>query len=112
MSESIPIVCPYCGVGCNLELTLNEKGTPKKSSSSGRNKELNGKYLCIKGLSVHELVTSNERALYPLVRKKAQQEKCSWDEAIGTAAAKLQEVIDKYGRQSVGLLCSGKILNV
>ena len=47
MSEPIPIVCPYCGVGCNLELALDEKGLPKKSSSAGRNKELNGKYLCI-----------------------------------------------------------------
>ena len=26
MPEPIPIVCPYCGVGCNLELTLDEKG--------------------------------------------------------------------------------------
>jgi formate dehydrogenase major subunit len=60
---------------------------------------------------VHELVTNKERTLYPLIRKKGQLEKCSWDEAIGTAAEKLQEVIDKYGRQSVGLLCSGKILN-
>ena len=25
MPEPIPIVCPYCGVGCNLELTLDEK---------------------------------------------------------------------------------------
>jgi anaerobic selenocysteine-containing dehydrogenase len=31
MPESIPIVCPYCGVGCNLELTLDEKGIPKRA---------------------------------------------------------------------------------
>ena len=111
MPESIPIVCPYCGVGCNLELTLDEKGIPKKSSSAGRNKELNGKYLCIKGLSVHELVSSKERILYPLIRKKGELAKCTWDAAIGAAADKLQDVINKYGQQSVGLLCSGKILN-
>jgi len=111
MPEPIPIVCPYCGVGCNLELTLDENGIPTKSSSAGRNQELNGKYLCIKGLSVHELVTSKERTLYPLIRKKGKLKKCSWEEAIGAAAVKLQQVINKYGRHSVGLLCSGKILN-
>ena len=111
MPEPIPIVCPYCGVGCNLELTLDENGIPTKSRSAGRNMELNGKYLCIKGFSVHELVTNSERALYPLVRKKGKLEKCSWNEAIGTAAEKLQDVIAKHGPRSVGLLCSGKILN-
>ena len=111
MPKPIPIVCPYCGVGCNLELTLDAKGIPTKSGSAGRNKELNGKYLCIKGLAAHELVANKERSLYPLIRKKGQLEKCSWEEAIGTAVEKLQAVIDKYGRQSVGLLCSGKILN-
>lgn len=111
MPEPIPIVCPYCGVGCNLELTLDEKGIPKKSSSAGRNQELNGKYLCIKGLSVHELVTSTDRTLHPLIRKKGKLVKCSWDEAIRTAAGKLQDVMTTYGPQSVGLLCSGKILN-
>ena len=41
MEKSIPIICPYCGVGCNLELTLDETGVPKKCSAGGRNPELN-----------------------------------------------------------------------
>lgn len=26
--NKIPAVCSYCGVGCNLEFTLDEKGKP------------------------------------------------------------------------------------
>jgi anaerobic selenocysteine-containing dehydrogenase len=54
MTSSIPIVCPYCGVGCNLELTPDENGRPVKSSAAGRNPELNAKYACVKGFTVHE----------------------------------------------------------
>ena len=30
MADSVPIVCPYCGVGCNLDLALDENGRPVK----------------------------------------------------------------------------------
>lgn len=111
MEKSIPIVCPYCGVGCNLELLLNEQGSPVKSSASGRNADLNGKYLCVKGLSVHELYTAENRLSTPLVRKKGRLEKATWDEALSTAADGLKRVIARYGAESVGMLSSSKILN-
>ena len=111
MSDSIPIICPYCGVGCNLELQLDEKGIPVKSSASGRNKTLNDKYLCVKGFSIHELVTSEERLTHPLIRNGGGLEKASWDKAISEASERLKEIIAKYGRSSVGMLSSGKILN-
>lgn len=111
MSHSIPIICSYCGVGCNLELQLDDKGVPVKSSASGRNKTVNDKYLCVKGFAVHELVTSKERLTHPLVRKGGKLVKASWDEAIGKAAEGLKQVIKKYGRRRVGMLSSSKILN-
>jgi formate dehydrogenase alpha subunit len=109
--KSIPIVCPYCGVGCNLELTLDAEQLPTKSTCAGRNPELNDRYLCIKGLSVHETLTSKARLTAPLVRKAGKFEEVPWDEAIDRASHGLQEIIAKYGPESVGLLCSGKICN-
>jgi formate dehydrogenase alpha subunit len=111
MEKMIPIVCPYCGVGCNLELTLNEQGVPVKSKSAGRNKELNDTYLCVKGMSVHELLTSAERLTQPLIRSNGQLRPATWQQAVGHAAARLKQVIARHGPESVGLLCSGKILN-
>jgi formate dehydrogenase alpha subunit len=111
MEKQIPIVCSYCGVGCNLELLLDDSGKPVKSTCSGRNRDLNGKYICTKGFAVHELATHPERLKTPLVRKNGKFEKASWDEAIGMATGRLREIINRYGSESIGFLCSGKILN-
>jgi formate dehydrogenase alpha subunit len=111
MTTAIPIVCPYCGVGCNIDLNLDAHQRPSESRASGRNPELNGRYLCVKGFTVHELLNHPERLTTPFVRKADRLAPVSWEEAIDTAARGLKAVIDKYGRESVGLLCSGKILN-
>jgi len=111
MPTSVPIVCPYCGVGCNLELTLDEDGRPFKSKASGRNPDLNAKYLCVKGFTVHELLNHAERLTQPYIRKVDKLELVSWEEAVATATNGLKKIIKKYGPESVGMLCSGKILN-
>ena len=111
MPESIPIVCPYCGVGCNLDLQLDENNRPVKCSATGRNAELNAKYACVKGFTVHELLNHPERLSQPYLRKADKLELVSWETAIAAATRGLQSTIAKYGPQSVGMLCSGKILN-
>ncbi len=111
MTSTIPIVCPYCGVGCNLELALDENGRPDKCSSAGRNSELNAKYACVKGFTVHELCNHEERLTQPYIRKADKLELVTWDEAIQIASQRLRAISSKYGPESIGMLCSGKILN-
>lgn len=111
MEKNIPIICPYCGVGCNMELLLDDQGVPYKSKALGRNMELNGKYLCVKGLSVHEVIKSDQRLLTPMVRNKGELFAATWDEAVNQAAGKLEKIINKHGPESVGMLSSSKILN-
>ena len=111
MATPIPLVCPYCGVGCNLELSLDERDRPFKSRAAGRNPELNGKYLCVKGITIHELLNHEERLSQPFIRKADKLELVSWEEAVNAAAGGLKDIIAKYGPESVGMLCSGKILN-
>jgi len=111
MASAIPIVCPYCGVGCNLELSLDESGHPKKCRATGRNPELNAKYACVKGFTVHELLNHPERLTQPYIRKADQLELVNWSDAIQYASQRLKEISSKYGPESIGMLCSGKILN-
>ncbi len=111
MALSIPIVCPYCGVGCNLDLTLDENGRPVKSGTIGRNPELNAKYACVKGFTVHELLNHPERLTQPYIRKADQLNLVSWNEAIQFATRRLRQIAGKFGSESIGMLCSGKILN-
>ncbi len=111
MPPPISIVCPFCGVGCNLELVLDESGRPAKSSAAGRNPALNGKYACIKGFAVWELLNHPERLTQPYIRRADKLELVSWEHAIAAASRALMATIQKYGPESVGMLCSGKILN-
>ena len=111
MPSSIPIVCPYCGVGCNLDLALDGNSRPVKCRAAGRNPELNAKYACVKGFTVHELLNHPERLTQPYIRKVDKLELVSWEKAIAAASRGLMVTIQKYGPQSVGMLCSGKILN-
>ncbi len=111
MSRSIPIVCPYCGVGCNLELTLDEKGAPKEGRASGRNQSLNQKYLCAKGLVIPDMINHKERLLYPAIRREGALQRVSWDEALTEISERLQAIVSQYGHESVGLLASSKVLN-
>lgn len=104
------IICPYCGVGCNIE-ALVENGRATKTVASGRNPEVNGRYICIKGASVHELWHHPDRLKRPLLRTDGGFEEITWDKATAYVAKRLQEVITKYGPDSVGILCSGKMLN-
>ncbi len=111
MEQSIPIICPYCGVGCNLELALDETGVPKKCSAGGRNPELNGKYACVKGFAVTDLYNHPERLNRPQLRQNGQLIEAGWDEAVSTAADKLQDIIRIHGAESIGMMVSSKISN-
>ena len=47
MTSSIPIVCPYCGVGCNLELHTQDERIVKVTSPDDH--DVTSGHLCIKG---------------------------------------------------------------
>lgn len=111
MASPIPIICPYCGVGCNLDLELGENGRPVRSRATGRNPELNSRYACVKGFTVHELICHKDRLTHPLVHTAGKKKAVSWKEAIGFASRRLKEIAQKHGSESIGMLCSGKILN-
>lgn len=107
----ISIICPYCGVGCNLSVLLDEQGIPFKSKASGINREVNGNYLCIKGFAAHEFIHNRERLDRALVRKDGHLEPCGWDGALDKAAEEFKRVMDGHGRDSVAMMVSSKILN-
>ncbi len=114
MSETktnlINIICPYCGVGCNLELAV-QNGKVVSTKVTGRNPQVNGKYVCIKGLTVHELINHKERLKKPLLRADKGFEEVSWRDSLKFVSNKLKNIKNKYGPGSIGVLCSGKILN-
>lgn len=106
----VPIVCPFCGVGCNIELVIKE-GKPFKVIVKGRNTDLNGKFICIKGLIVADILNHKDRLKKPLIKSEGVYKEIQWNNALEIASQKLKTIIDKYGADSVGMLVSGKITN-
>lgn len=66
-----------------------------------------GKALCAKGRAAPELVYHPARLLYPMKRTRPKGDpdpgwqRISWDEALDLTAAKLGEIAEKYGPESV-----------
>jgi formate dehydrogenase alpha subunit len=102
--------CPYCGVGCTLELYTKEN---KIIKVRGKEKAIENKgSLCVKGRFGFDWVNSSERLTTPLVKDEyGKFRKATWDEALNLVASKLSEVKNQYGSKAIVGLASAKCTN-
>jgi formate dehydrogenase alpha subunit len=109
-SNKIETVCPYCGVGCVINLHVKDNRIVCVSSDVGKN--LNMGSLCVKGRFGIDFVGSQKRIDSPLVKESnGKFKKISWDRAINLIAKKLKDIKEKYGPDSIGVLSSAKCTN-
>ncbi len=109
-AESVKTVCPYCGVGCVINLHIKDNKIVKVSSDIGKN--ANQGNLCVKGRFGLDFVDNDKRLTAPLIKNsKGGFREISWADAISFVANKLQEIIKKYGPDSIAVLSSAKCTN-
>lgn len=101
--------CPYCGVGCQIDLNINNNNIIRATSPVGVIP--NDGNLCVKGRFAMDFVGSDERLTTPLIRRKGKLEEASWDEAIELVAKRLGEIKAAHGADSIGGLSSAKCTN-
>ena len=105
----VPTTCPYCGVGCGLNLVVNDGKLvgvePYKRSPINEGK------LCPKGATCWEFVQSPDRLTTPLIKKGDKFVEASWDEALDLIASKFKETSDKFGPRSLGFQVSCRTPN-
>jgi len=80
--------CPYCGVGCQLELEVKRgrviRVNPKRDGT------VNQGQACVKGrFGITEFVHHPERLTNPMIRRNGNFEDATWDEALNMIASKL-----------------------
>ena len=96
--------CPYCGVGCGVDATISKgkvqavQGDQAHPSNAGR--------LCVKGTSLHEVLGSDGRLLFPSV----DGQRVEWDDALEQVAQGFKRTIMEHGPDSVAFYLSGQIL--
>ena len=105
----VTTICPYCGVGCTLNLHIKEDVI--YSITSPFDAPANHGNLCVKGRFGYDYVHSNDRLTQPLMRKNGELLRATWDEALGYVAERLLEIRDTYGSDSIGFLVSAKCTN-
>ena len=111
--EKVPTVCPYCGVGCNIELNVKDNRIVKVTSPTSS--EVNQGRLCVKGKFGFDFVHNEERLTTPLIRDGERGEgkfrEASWDEALDLVVKSLAEIKNESGPDSLAFLSSAKCTN-
>jgi formate dehydrogenase alpha subunit len=106
IARRVETTCPYCGVGCGLDLAVRDDGrlavmaddVPANPSSEGM--------LCVKGRFGTGFVHAPDRITTPRVRRDGRWHEATWDEALDAAADGLAR---NHGR--FGALASAKATN-
>jgi assimilatory nitrate reductase catalytic subunit len=100
--------CPYCGVGCGIDINVTNdgqvsqlsdlKGTAEHPANFGR--------LCVKGSNLLNTLSTEGRLFTPEVMGV----KVKWQKAIDTVADKFTQVINEHGPDAVAFYVSGQLL--
>ncbi len=118
----VPTTCPYCGVGCNLELHIKDDYVYKVTSPFDA--VVNHGNLCVKGRFGYDFIYNKDRVTTPLIRKKAQApgartqafdrdqwREVSWDEALDYTADRMVEIYQRDGADAMAVYCCAKATN-
>ncbi|MEL6584129.1 MAG: formate dehydrogenase subunit alpha [Pseudomonadota bacterium] len=119
-----PSVCPFCGVGCQTEVSLKGNDIVKVD---GRQGPANRGKLCVKGRFGMDYVMSDERLTKPLIRREDAPKnphghytfadipnlfrEATWDEALEHAARGLTRVRETLGGKAIAGFGSAKGTN-
>ena len=95
--------CPYCGVGCGVQVSGNEQnftvaGDASHPANAGR--------LCVKGTALAETLGDEGRLLSPVLNGR----EVSWDKALDDLVARLSNTLVARGSDAVALYLSGQLL--
>ncbi len=111
--KRVPSVCPYCGVGCQLEYQVTNN---RILQVSGRPGPANQGRLCVKGRYGFDYVHHPDRLTRPLIRRDGVPKtpdllapedfpkvfrEASWEEALDRAAAGFRTIRAQNGPQAL-----------
>ena len=120
--RSVPSVCPFCGVGCQLTYHVKDD---RILYVEGRDGPANQGRLCVKGRYGFDYAHHPQRLTKPLIRRKDAPPKsgdfvmdpdrvmevfreASWDEALDFAGGGLKAIRDRHGKQALAGFGSAK----
>ncbi|MDJ0690479.1 MAG: nitrate reductase [Xenococcaceae cyanobacterium MO_188.B32] len=119
MTEPTKTLCPYCGVGCGLEVSppaqpgkltnRDSQGNPIWQVRGDRAHPSSKGKVCVKGGTVAESL-DKDRLKYPMMRDSLNEplRRVSWSEALDRIVDRLKEVRDTQGAEAICMYGSGQ----
>ena len=107
--RKVRTTCPYCGVGCQMDLLvqngriLRVEGVEGIPPNYGR--------LCVKGRFGYDYVHSPDRLTTPLIKRNGRHEAAGWDEALDLIARRFNEIRAAHGPDALAGYASAKCTN-
>lgn len=118
----VSTTCPYCGVGCNLQLHMQDDTIYRVTSPFDN--VVNHGNLCVKGRFGYDYIYSKKRITHPLVRKTPQKpgsrtqafdlddwQPVSWNDALDLIADRQVEIYQRDGAYAMAVYCCAKATN-
>jgi len=102
-------VCPYCGVGC--ELNVGTRDGRIVSVGPVLDAPVSKGHLCVKGRYGFGFVSAADRVTHPMIRDSDAWRRVSWNEARTLVAGRLRRLIEQHGPDSIGILGSARATN-
>jgi ferredoxin-nitrate reductase len=119
MTNLTKTLCPYCGVGCGLEVSppaqagkptnRDAEGTPIWKVKGDRAHPSSEGMVCVKGATIAEAIDKS-RLKYPMMRDSLDEEfrRCTWDEAYEAIVTHIQSVLKRSGPDALCIYGSGQ----
>ncbi len=106
MTETVRTVCQGCHSECGVLVTVEDGRVVKIRGD--RNHPVSEGYICVKGANYAEFTHHPDRLLHPLRRAggkgEGRWERVSWEEALSDIAARLTEIRNESGAESLATL--------
>jgi predicted molibdopterin-dependent oxidoreductase YjgC len=120
--RTVATTCPFCGVGCSLELQIKDDYIYNVNSPF--ESVVNHGNLCVKGRFGYDFIYSPGRVTRPMLRVTPQTpgkrtpandlsdwRPVSWDKALDYVADRLVEIYQRDGADAMAVYCCAKATN-
>ncbi len=110
MTSVVKTTCPYCGVGCGVDVAPLDENKTKNiiniAVEGDKSHPANLGRLCSKGSALGETIRYDGR----LLQAKVKGEVVEWDKALDAVADGFENVIAEHGPDAVAFYVSGQLL--
>src|SRR3989442_3991484 len=97
IASTVSTTCPYCGVGCGIELKVRDDGQLALMTDDAPTNRSSLGMLCVKGRFATGFVHARDRITRPMIKRDGRWHEVTWDEALDAAADGLAAHRGRFG---------------